>query len=85
MGWVRGGHNGKKEFALKCISGKIKCFKTIFFFLFLMETRVLEAPPSQLNGKFHYLFFFFETTPKGWWVIVMGMVGDCPGDGRWPS
>ena len=42
----------KNKFALKCISGKIKCFKTMFVF-FLMENRVVEDPPSQLNRKFH--------------------------------
>ena len=30
VGWVI---MGKNKFALKCISGKIKCFKTMFFFL----------------------------------------------------
>ena len=25
---------GKNKFALKCISGKIKCFETMFFFFF---------------------------------------------------
>ena len=30
--------------------------------IFLMENRVVKDPPSQLNGKFHYVFF--ETTPK---------------------
>ena len=43
---------GKNKFALKCSSGKIKCFKTMLFF-FLMENRGIEDPPSQLNGKFH--------------------------------
>ena len=28
----KGGHNGKNKFALKCISGNIKCFKNISFF-----------------------------------------------------
>ena len=52
-GWVGwGGHNGKNKFALKCISGKLKCFKTIIF-SFLIENRVVEDPPSKLNGKFH--------------------------------
>ena len=36
-----------------------------FCFFFLMENRVTEDPPSQLNGKFHkFFFFFFETTPN---------------------
>ena len=49
-------------FALKCFSGKIKCFKAMLVFLSSMENRGIEEPPSQLNGKFHY-FFFFETVP----------------------
>ena len=28
-------------------------FKTMLVFLFLMEIRGIEDPPSQLNGKFH--------------------------------
>ena len=63
MGWVRGGHNGKKnKFALKCFSGKIKCSKTMLVF-FLMENWGIEDPPSQLNGKIQ-LTFFFETVSK---------------------
>ena len=33
-GSVRGGHNGKNKFALKCSTGKIKCFKTMLVFFF---------------------------------------------------
>ena len=44
---------GKNKFSLKCFSGKLKLFKPIFF---LMENRVIEDPPSQLNEKFHYFF-----------------------------
>ena len=43
------------KLALKCIWGKIKCFKTTLMF-FLMENRVGEDPPSQLIGKPHFFF-----------------------------
>ena len=39
---------GKNKFALKCSSGKKKCFKTMFFFFsFLIEKRGIEGQPSQ--------------------------------------
>ena len=40
---------GEKKDALKCLSGKIKHFKTIFFFL-LMENQVLENPSLMENS-----------------------------------
>ena len=58
MGWLRGVIMGKSKFALKCFLGKIKCFKTMLVFFFLMENWGIEDPPSQLNGKFHYHFFW---------------------------
>ena len=57
----RGVKMGKNKFTLKWFSGKIKCVKTMFVF-FLMENQGIEDPPSQLNGKFHYLFI--ETVPN---------------------
>ena len=55
----------KKKIGLKCVSGKIKCFKTMLVFFF-MENWGIEDPPSQLNGKIALTFFlfFFETVPN---------------------
>ena len=51
--WVRvaeGGHIGGKQVCFKMHFRQNKVFEDTFF---LMENRVLEDPPSQLNGKFH--------------------------------
>ena len=52
IGWVRGGCNGKKnKFTLEWISGKIKCFKTTFFFLNGKPGH--RGPNQPVYGKFH--------------------------------
>ena len=43
---------GKNKFALKCSTGKVKCFKTMLLF-FCMENWGIKDPPSQLKGKVH--------------------------------
>ena len=50
---------GKNKFALKCISGEIKHFKTMLSF-FLMENRVI------MENSIIYLFF--ETVPYSYKV-----------------
>ena len=56
VGGVRGGHDGG-GFALKCISGKIKCFKTIYIHIsFLWKPGSSMKPP---------LFVFADLPPNG--------------------
>ena len=38
---------------------------------FLMENRGIEDLPSQLNGKFHYFFSFFQTVPNLFFYIYI--------------
>ena len=49
----------KNKFALKCISGKIKCFKTIFFQWKIGSSKT--NPASLMENSINY--FLFETTP----------------------
>ena len=49
-------------------------------FLFFNENRVIEDPLSQLNGKFHYLFFFKPSLRLGLVsffgrFVLIGLVG----------
>ena len=54
MGWVRGGHNEKKnKFALKCSTGKIKCYllmeNSINFFVFFETVPNRESQVVLVN------------------------------------
>ena len=41
-----GGHNGKQKFALKCVSGHLKCFRPCYLFFSLMENGSIGDPPT---------------------------------------
>ena len=58
----KGGHNWrKKRFALKCISGKIRWFKTIYIFFFQWKIGSLRTHPA--SWKIPLIFFWNHPLP----------------------
>ena len=48
------------------ISRKISKYRKLDHIYLLMENRVIEDPPIQLNGKFHYYYFLKPSLMNIW-------------------
>ena len=70
----------KNKFALKCISGKIKCFKTIYIYIYFFKwkTGLSRTHPASLMENSIIIIFFSETTPK---VLCTLILAHCGGSG----